>query len=179
MRFWSSFWLGLGVLLSVAVLTAPAFARSDFKFSSIDGGQLSFREWSGRPILVVNTASLCGFVGQFDGLQTLYDQYRDQGLVVLAIPSNDFRQELGSEEDVKDFCDVNFDLDLPMSEITPVLGADAHPFYQWLRSEHGFVPNWNFNKVLIGPDGDMVDTWRSPVRPMSSNITTRIEPLLP
>ena len=108
----------------------------------------------------------------------LYDRYRDRGLVVLAVPSDDFRQELGSETEVKEFCELNYGLDLPMSEITHVRGRQAHPFYRWLAEAHGFAPRWNFNKVLIGPDGEFVASWGSTTNPLSREITSRIEALL-
>ncbi|MEM9636195.1 MAG: glutathione peroxidase [Pseudomonadota bacterium] len=147
-------------------------------FASIDGGTLNTGDWAGQPVLVVNTASQCGFTGQYDGLQALYDQYRDRGLVVLAVPSDDFRQELGSAEEIKEFCELNFALDLPMADITHVKGADAHPFYQQVAAETGFTPRWNFNKVLIGPEGDVVGTWGSSIKPQSRKITQAIETLL-
>ena len=147
-------------------------------FASIDGGTLETADWEGQPVLVVNTASQCGFTGQYDGLQALYDRYRDQGLVVLAVPSDDFSQELDSAEEVKEFCELNFALDLPMADITRVKGRKAHPFYREVREETGFVPRWNFNKVLIGPDGAVIDTWGSRTKPMSGEITGAIEALL-
>ena len=110
-------------------------------------------------------------------MQALYDTYRDRGLVVLAVPSDDFRQELSSEAEVKEFCEVNFGLDIPMTTITPVKGAQAHPFYASLADETGFAPAWNFNKVLIGPDGEVAGTWGSVARPTSREITGRIEAL--
>ncbi len=162
-----------------AVVAFPAVAAEPFSFASIDGGTLALADWRGRPVLVVNTASLCGFAGQYDGLQALYDRYRDDGLVVLAVPSDDFRQELATEAEVKEFCAVNFDLDLPMTGITPVRGASAHPFYRWLAEAHGFAPGWNFNKVLIGPGGELVATWGAATEPMSDTITAAVEALLP
>ncbi|WP_068112078.1 glutathione peroxidase [Tropicimonas marinistellae] len=147
-------------------------------FNSIDGGTISLEEWRGDPVLVVNTASRCGFTRQYDGLQELYDQYRDRGLKVLAVPSDDFRQELSSAEAVKEFCAVNFGLDLPMTDITHVRGAQAHPFYQSVKSNTGFVPRWNFNKVLVSPEGDVVKTWGSRTKPLSAEITRQIEALL-
>jgi glutathione peroxidase len=147
-------------------------------FVSIDGGSLSLSDWAGRPVLVVNTASRCGFTRQYDDMQALYDRYRDRGLVVLAVPSNDFRQELATAEEVKEFCAVNFDLTLPMTDITPVKGAEAHPFYAWVRAETGFVPAWNFNKVLIGPDGRVAGQWGSGTQPLSGAITKTIDALL-
>lgn len=165
--------------LIALALAAPAWALElDAPFENIDGGTLRISDWHGQPILVVNTASLCGFTGQYSALQALYDAYRDEGLVVLAVPSDDFQQELASNEEVKHFCEVNFGLDLPMTGMTNVRGSDAHPFYASLADDVGFTPRWNFNKVLIGPGGNVVDTYGSAVKPMSSTITTQIEALL-
>jgi len=158
-------------------LPAAALDRAA-PFGNIDGGELRLSDWSGQPVLVVNTASRCGFTPQYEGLQTLYDRYRDRGLVVLAVPSNDFRQELASEDKVKEFCEVNFGLDIPMTTITPVKGPRAHPFYASLAAETGFTPSWNFNKVLIGPDGEVAGTWGSMTRPSSGAITRKVEALL-
>ena len=164
----------------IALLFAlPAAALDlDAPFGNIDGGELRLSDWRGQPVLVVNTASRCGFTGQYDGLQALYDTYRDRGLVVVAVPSDDFRQELSSEAEVKEFCEVNFGLDIPMTTITPVRGSQAHPFYASLARETGFAPSWNFNKVLIAPDGAVAGTWGSVARPTSKEITGRIEALL-
>jgi glutathione peroxidase len=166
------------VLLSITLAgTAWAGAR-DHQFANIDGGVLDMSDWAGQPVLVVNTASQCGFTGQYAGLQELYDTYRDQGLIVFAVPSDDFNQELSSAEEVKEFCEMNFGLDMPMADITRVKGSKAHPFYQDVREETGFTPRWNFNKVLVGPDGDIVATWGSRTTPMSSEITGAVEALL-
>ena len=147
-------------------------------FANIDGGTLSIEAWRGQPVLVVNTASQCGFTGQYADLQSLYDRYRAQGLIVLAVPSDDFNQELASAAEVKDFCETTFGLDLPMADITPVTGAGAHPFYRAVKVETGFEPRWNFNKVLIGPEGEVVGTWGSVTRPGSRQIVDQIEALL-
>ena len=161
------------------MLTASQAAALDFRFPSIDGGEIDMQDWAGQPVLVVNTASRCAFTGQYDALQELYDRYRTDGLVVLAVPSNDFKQELGSDEAVKDFCELNFGIDMPMTTITAVRGGEAHPFYAWLRETAGFEPAWNFNKVLIDPDGRVTTTWGSTARPMSPAITREIEALIP
>lgn len=168
----------LAVLLTLFTSLGHA-APAGFTFPSIDGGDISSSDWRGQPVLVVNTASRCGFTPQYDGLQTLYDTYKDQGLVVLAIPSDDFRQELASNDEVKDFCEVNFGLDFPMTTITPIRGTDAHPFYKWLQAESGFAPSWNFNKVLIAPDGSVAATFGANARPMSRPVTQAITTLLP
>lgn len=162
------------VLSTSLALAAPPRAP----FASIDGGTIDLSDWAGRPVLVVNTASLCAFTPQYEGLQRLYDTYRDRGLVVLAVPSDDFRQELGSAAEVRDFCQLNYGLDLPMTEITHVRGADAHPFYVWLRQETGFVPRWNFNKVLLSGTGEVVGTYGSTVSPQSRRIRGDVEALL-
>jgi glutathione peroxidase len=166
----------LAVLLAILV-SAPAWAADGFSFASIDGGSINLDDWRGKPVLVVNTASLCGFAGQFDALQTLHDRFGNEALI-LAVPSDDFNQELADEAAVKEYCAVTFDLTLPMTEITHVKGADAHPFYAWLRRETGFVPGWNFNKVLIAPDGSIAGTFGAPVQPEGPQIAGRIEAML-
>ncbi|TMV05527.1 glutathione peroxidase [Ruegeria sediminis] len=149
------------------------------EFASIDGGTLAIEDWRGRPVLVVNTASQCGFTGQYAALQRLFDTYSGRGLVVLAVPSDDFNQELDSAEAVKEFCELNYDLTLPMTDITHVRGARAHPFYKAVKAETGFEPGWNFNKVLIAPDGSVAATYGSTVRPESRKLVEQIEAFLP
>jgi glutathione peroxidase len=165
--------------VALSLWALPAAAAPGFTFPSIDGGTLATSDWAGRPVLVVNTASLCAFTPQYEALQALYDRYRAEGLVVLAVPSDSFRQELGSEDEVKDFCELTFGLDLPMTEITEVRGPDAHPFYRWLAEAHGVAPAWNFAKVLLGPEGEFVADWGPTVNPGAREITARIEALLP
>lgn len=147
-------------------------------FESIDGGQIDLGQWPGQPVLIVNTASLCAFAPQYTDLQVLYDTYRDRGLVVLAVPSDDYRQELDSNAAVKDYCALTFGLDLPMTVITPVTGPAAHPFYRWLAETRGFAPGWNFNKVLIGADGAVLGTWGSAANPMGAAIRVAVEAAL-
>ena len=168
--------LSLVVLLSVGSILMAA--PKDLTFSSIDGGTLDLSDWEGQPVLVVNTASQCGFTPQFKGMQELYDRYRKDGLVVVAVPSDDFNQELESAEEVKEFCELTYGIDLPMTDITPVRGIDAHPFYKKVRAETGFVPKWNFNKVLLSPDGSVAATWGSTTRPTARSIVREIEALL-
>ncbi|MGG7645576.1 glutathione peroxidase [Rhodovulum sp. YNF3179] len=166
------------VTLVALTLMALPLRAAEFSFDSIDGGTLSLTDYAGRPVLVANTASLCGFTDQYADLQAVYDRYRDKGLVVLAVPSDDFRQELGSAAEVKDFCELNYGLDLPMTDITHVRGRNAHPFYAWLRTDHGIAPRWNFYKVLLGPDGLPVESWGSATKPTAPEVTRRIEALL-
>ncbi|GGX38788.1 glutathione peroxidase [Tateyamaria omphalii] len=165
--------LFFGLFLAFAGL-ATADVR-DAQFESIDGGVLNLSDWEGQPILVVNTASQCAFTGQYEALQDLYDTYRDDGLIVLAVPSNDFRQELDSADEVRAFCEITFGLDLPMADITRIKGPSAHPFYRALKAEAGFVPAWNFNKVLISTDGAVAGTWGSRTTPIAAAIRRAIE----
>lgn len=164
-------------VLAMTLASPVAALNLDEVFSNIDGGTHRLSDWAGQPILVVNTASLCGFTPQYDALQDLHNRYSEQGLVVLAVPSDNFNQELEDEAAVKEFCEINYNLTLPMTGITDVKGPQAHPFYRSL-AEEGFEPNWNFNKVLIGPDGELVATYRSRVSPTSRQITSEIERLL-
>lgn len=173
--------LGLTVVktvLAAICIASPGLAADGFSFASIDGGTIDLDDWKGKPVLVVNTASLCGFAGQFDGLQDLHERFGDRALI-LAVPSDDFRQELASEAEVKEYCATTFDITLPMTEITHVRGPDAHPFYAWVKAETGFVPGWNFNKVLISPDGEIAGTFGSNVAPENRRIAGAIEAMLP
>jgi glutathione peroxidase len=173
----------------LAVLPARQGAASDaaadsahaFTFTSIDGERIELSRFAGQPILLVNTASRCGYTDQYADLEALRDRYRERGLVVLAVPSNDFRQELESEQAVKQFCETTFDVSFPMTEISHVSGRNAHPLYQWLGRTLGRdgQPRWNFHKVLIDPQGQAVAGWRSGVRPTDAAIVNRIERLLP
>ena len=176
-----------GAALLTAALTpgrAPAAqgrARlpEGIAFRGIAGEDLALDDWRGRPVLVVNTASRCGFTRQYDELQALHERFADRGLVVLAVPSGDFNQELASDADVAQFCEVNFGLTFPMAGITPILGRDAHPLYAWLAQSQGFTPRWNFNKVLLAPDGSVAGTWGSMVSPTGTAIVRAVEAALP
>ena len=162
----------------ICMITGISAGAAEFSFESIEGGDLSLSDFKGNPVLIVNTASRCGFTSQYDGLQTVYDKYRDKGLTVLAIPSNDFKQELAEDQKVKQFCKINFNLNLPMTTITHVKGPNAHPFFKWVKNEYGFVPSWNFNKILLNQDGQMVASFGSVARPTGWRITKSIEALL-
>ncbi|WP_420585463.1 glutathione peroxidase [Ruegeria sp.] len=163
------------ILLGRAVQAAPLSGE----FASIDGGTFAIEDWRGQPVLVVNTASDCGFTGQYAALQKVYEIYSERGLVVLAVPSDSFNQELGSAAEVKEFCELNYDLTLPMTDITPVKGADAHPFYLAVATQTGFVPRWNFNKILLDSDGEVVATFGANIKPESPKLLRQVERLLP
>lgn len=172
MKFVKQVLLGLAAIL---VLGGATQADPRWRFASIDGGSMDIGAHDG-PVLVVNTASLCAFTPQYEGLQALHETYATRGLLVLAVPSDDFRQELGSDAEVREFCEITFGLDLPMTEITHVRGASAHPFYGWL-AEEGVAPNWNFHKVLLD-EGRIVDAWGPATRPSDARLRDRIDALL-
>jgi len=169
-------WLIL--LVSAVWIGVPAGAAPDgWRFQLLEGDTLSLADREG-PVLVVNTASLCAFTPQYEGLQALHERYGAQGLLVLAVPSDDFRQELASDEEVKEFCSVNFDLTLPIATITPVRGPAAHPFFADIARDEGAAPRWNFTKYLVR-DGELIGHWPSSVRPDSRAITRAIDAALP
>jgi glutathione peroxidase len=152
-----------------------------FEFAAIDGGALPFSAWKGHPVLVVNTASFCGYTPQYRDLEALWRQYHDKGLVVLGVPSNDFgAQEPGSAGEIKEFCETNYQIDFPLTAKYRVIGGDAHPFYRWVAATlgEGAAPRWNFHKYLIGPDGELAGAWPSSVRPGDAAITGEIDKLL-
>jgi glutathione peroxidase len=153
-----------------------------FEFISIDGQSLPLDAWRGRPVLVVNTASFCGYTPQYSGLEALWQRYRDRGLVVLGVPSNDFgQQEPGSAAEIREFCATNYAVDFPLTEKCRVIGGEAHPFYRWIAEALGEAgtPRWNFHKYLIGPDGQLAGTWPTHVAPTDPRITSEIEQFLP
>ena len=161
---------------------ASAANAHDFAFRAIEGGDMPLARFKGKAVLVVNTASQCGFTKQYADLQELWRRYRERGLVVLGVPSNDFGgQEPGSEAEIKKFCTVNFDVDFPLAAKEIVKGDGAHPFYKWAAGELGIIaiPRWNFHKYLIAPDGKLVDWFSTPTDPLSSQVTSAIEALLP
>ena len=151
-----------------------------FKFESIEGNPMPLSDYEGKALLVVNTASQCGFTPQYEGLQSLWEEYKDQGLVVIGIPSNNFgSQEPGQEEEVKEFCETTFGINFPMTSKEDVKGENAHPFYKWLKSEYGKSPKWNFHKYLISPNGSLSRTFLFTTKPQSKKIITAIENVLP
>ena len=143
---------------------------------------INLSDYKGKTLVVVNTASLCGFTYQYDGLQKLYDDYKDQGLVVLGVPSNDFgNQESGTNSEVKEFCESTFSITFPLTEKNVVKGKDAHPFFKWSKKELGFiggVPRWNFHKIIIGKDGNAIAGYTALTRPTSKKFISEIEKAL-
>jgi glutathione peroxidase len=153
----------------------------DFEFISIDGKPLKLSAFAGHPVLVVNTASKCGLTPQYKGLEALWQKYRDRGLIVLGVPSNDFGgQEPGSESEIAEFCASRYSVSFPMTAKNAVIGAGAHPLYQWAVAEAGeaAAPRWNFHKYLIGPKGELAGTFGSKVAPEDAALTEAIETAL-
>ncbi len=152
----------------------------DFKINSITGDQIDLKDFEGKPILIVNTASYCGFTKQYNDMQELWEKYRDRGLIVLGVPSNSFNQEKSDNRAVKEFCEVNFNINFPLTEITDVKGDNAHEIYKWAKVNYGksAVPKWNFYKILINKEGKIEDTYASLTSPTSNKIMKKIENLL-
>ena len=152
----------------------------DFKIDSITGEIIDLNEFKNKVVLITNTASYCGFTKQYSDLQKLWQKYKEEGLIVLGVPSNSFNQEISNEKDVKDFCEVNFNINFPMTKITEVKGEDAHEIFKWAKKNYGksAVPKWNFHKILINKKGKIEDTFASFTNPMSNKVTSKIESLL-
>ena len=153
----------------------------DLKIKSITGDELNIAEMKGKTILLVNVASKCGFTKQYEELQQLYDNFKDKGFIVIGIPSNQFgEQEPGSESEIKNFCETNFNITFPMTSKYDVKGDNAHPIYLWAKETYGnsTVPKWNFHKILINKEGKVEDTFVSFTNPLSKKIINKLEQIL-
>ena len=152
----------------------------DFNFNDLDGSLLKLSEYKDKVIVVINVASQCGFTKQYQDLQNLWDQYKSKGLIVLGIPSNSFNQEKNGNDEIKKFCEVNFNINFPLSTITDVKGINAHDVYKWANKNYGksAIPKWNFHKILINKEGKVEDTFLSFTNPMSKKVIKKIEQIL-
>ena len=152
----------------------------DFQIESINGEIINFKEYKNKVILLVNTASYCGFTRQYDDLQNLWDQFKTKGLIVLGIPSNSFNQEKKNNSEIKKFCEVNFNINFPLSTLTDVKGNNAHEIFKWAKKNYGksAIPKWNFYKILINKEGKIEETYSSLTKPTSNKIIKKIESLL-
>ena len=139
----------------------------DFKIKSITGEIIDLNDYKNKVVLLVNTASYCGFTKQYADLQILWDTYKSDGLIVLGIPSNSFNQEKKEDKEVKNFCEVDFNIDFPLSTITNVKGDNAHEIFKWAKDNYGksAIPKWNFYKILINRDGKIEETYSSFTKP--------------
>jgi len=174
--------LCLAVSVSGGVVAADAKTAHDFMLKSIDYTDLPMSQYAGKAVLVVNTASFCGFTPQYEGLQKLWTDYKDKGLIVLGVPANDFgSQEPDSEADIKKFCQVNFQVDFPMTKKMVVKGGkDNAEIYDWFAAELGedSRPKWNFHKYLIDRKGNAVAFFPSDVKPSSTKLLAAIDGVL-
>ena len=152
----------------------------DFKIESITGEIIDFNNYKNKVFLIVNTASYCGFTKQYDELQELWDTYKSRGLIVLGVPSNSFNQEKKNNSEIKEFCEVNFNIDFPLATITDVKGDDAHEIFKWAKDNHGksAIPKWNFHKILINREGKVEETFASFTKPLSKKIIKKLEEIL-
>ena len=153
----------------------------DFNIMNVNGEIIDLSIHKNKTILLVNVASNCGFTKQYSDLQELYERYKDKGLLVLGVPSNQFGgQEPGTNEEIKDFCETNFNITFPITSKFDVKGLKAHPIYLWANENHGksTIPKWNFHKILINKDGKIEETYASFTNPMSKKITNKIEEIL-
>ncbi len=152
----------------------------DFEFSGIDGNTIKLNDYKDKVIVIVNVASRCGYTPQYEDLQTLWSEYKDRNLVVIGVPTNNFKQEPGTNNEIKDFCETNFGITFPMTEKISVIGNNSHPFYKWAKKDFGLgaIPKWNFHKIIIGKNGKVIDTFASFTRPTSSKFIKVIESLI-
>ena len=152
----------------------------NLNIESISGKIINFNDFKDKVVLIVNTASYCGFTNQYEELQGLWDKYYKSGLIVLGVPSNSFNQEKKSNSEIKEFCEVNFNITFPLTKITEVKGENAHEFFKWAKANHGnsAVPKWNFHKILINKEGKVEETFSSFTKPLSNKIIKKIESIL-
>ncbi|MCX7341352.1 MAG: glutathione peroxidase [Hyphomicrobiales bacterium] len=167
----------LGAGLVVMAAPGAEAAAHAYSFDGIEGGVINLGDFRGKLLMVVNTASRCGFTNQYAGLQALWTRYRSRGLTIIGVPSNDFAgQEPGSNEEIRGFCSQRFGVTFPMAAKTTVIGEDAHPFYRWAARERpSDTPRWNFHKYLIGRDGRVTSVFPTSVEPTDARVLTAIE----
>ena len=149
----------------------------DLKINSIDGELINLSSYKDKVVLLVNVASYCGFTKQYEDLQVLWETYKDKGLIVMGVPSKSFNQEKETNEEVKQFCGVNFNINFPLTSIYDVKGKNSHEIYKWAKENYGnsAVPKWNFHKILIGSDGKIIDTFAPFTNPVSKKVISQIE----
>ena len=172
------------IILSVFSLGVVANAQAacsgiyNHQFTTLQGEKINLCDYQDKPILVVNTASKCGFTPQFEALEGLYKKHKDQGLLVIGFPSNDFRQDPGNNKEIGDFCKMTYGVNFPMTSKSSVSGKDANPFYKQLAEKSGTAPQWNFYKYVIAPGGKEVTAFASTVKPGAEDMMVKITPFL-
>ena len=161
-------------------MTESSGVAYDYRFDGINGNQIELSDFRNKVIVVVNVASRCGYTPQYKDLQTLYNNYKDRNLIIIGVPTNNFKQEPGTNDQIKDFCETNFGITFPMTEKINVIGDNSHPFYKWAKEDFGIgaIPKWNFHKIVIGKNGKVVDTFASFTKPTSKKFVKLIEKLI-
>ena len=175
------------ILIAIAVIFFNFFSLSnvntrevpgsayDFTFVDIDGKNFPLSQFKGKPLLIINSASKCGFTSQYTGIQKIHENYKNKGLIVIGVPSDNFHQEPGSEEDIKKFCMVNFNITFDLTKKNNVVGSEVHPFFEWLDKNYNAKPKWNFYKFVINKDGKLENHFSSIVLPSSKKLIKTIE----
>lgn len=167
---------------AAAMMALPRAARAetawDSTFEALEGGPMPLSQWRGDVLLVINTASFCGFTPQYTDLVKVWQDYRDQGLVVIGAPSTDFRQEFDEADKIKDFCELTYGVDFPMTAPVHVVGEQAHPFFKWAAAKTGQRVRWNFNKYLMRSDGRILTWMPSSLKPSAGKARAEIEAAL-
>ena len=152
----------------------------NFEFNGLEGNSIKLSDYKNKVIVVVNVASRCGYTPQYEDLQALWSEYENKDVVVIGVPTNNFRQEPGSNKEIKDFCETNFGITFPMTEKVNVIGNNSHPFYKWAKRDFGIgaIPKWNFHKIIVGKNGKIVDTFSSITKPSSKKFLRTIDSLI-
>ena len=150
----------------------------DFSFVDIDGKNFPLSQFKGKPLLIFNSASKCGFTSQYTGIQKIHENYKNKGLIVIGVPSDNFHQEPGSEEDIKKFCMVNFNITFDLTKKNNVVEPDIHPFFEWLNKNYEVKPKWNFYKFVINKDGKLENHFSSMIVPSSVKLISALDKVI-
>ena len=178
------------ILIAIAIIFFGFFSLSnvntrevpgsayDFTFVDIDGKNFPLSQFKGKPLLIFNSASKCGFTSQYTGIQKIHENYKNKGLIVIGVPSDNFNQEPGNEEDIKKFCMVNFNISFDLTKKNNVVGSEMHPFFKWLDDNYDARPKWNFYKFVINKDGKLENHFSSQVSPSSKKLISILDEVI-
>ena len=178
------------ILIAMAIIFFSFFSLSnvntrevpgsayDFTFVDIDGKNFPLSQFKGKPLLIFNSASKCGFTSQYTGIQKIHENYKNKGLIVIGVPSDNFHQEPGSEEDIKKFCMVNFNITFDLTKKNNVVGSEVHPFFEWLDKNYNAKPKWNFYKFVINKDGKLENHFSSMIVPSSVKLISALNKVI-
>ena len=178
------------ILIAMAIIFFSFFSLSnvntrevpgsayDFTFVDIDGKNFPLSQFKGKPLLIFNSASKCGFTSQYTGIQKIHENYKNKGLIVIGVPSDNFHQEPGSEEDIKKFCMVNFNISFDLTKKNNVVGSEVHPFFEWLDKNYNAKPKWNFYKFVINKDGKLENHFSSMIVPSSAKLISALDKVI-